>query len=75
MEFHELANIFPLIEGEDLEALVEDIWKNGIQENIIYTFEGKILDGRNRYRACAKLGIDEELELKEFTGTREESSF
>ncbi|MFW9973174.1 MAG: ParB N-terminal domain-containing protein [Candidatus Odinarchaeota archaeon] len=54
-EFHELANIFPIIEGEAFDRLVEDIEKNGLLEPIVL-FEGKILDGRNRYLACVKLG-------------------
>lgn len=53
-EYHELSNIFPLMEGEEFERLVEDIKKNGLLEPIVL-FEGKILDGRNRYRACLKL--------------------
>ena len=48
-EFHPLANIFP--EGTAYTALVEDIKKNGLREKI-KLYDGKILDGRNRYRAC-----------------------
>lgn len=54
-EFHELSNIFPLMEGEEFDRLVDDIDKNGLLEPIVL-FDGKILDGRNRYRACMKLG-------------------
>lgn len=50
-EFHPLANLFPLLDGEAFKALVEDIKKNGLREKI-KLHEGKILDGRNRYRAC-----------------------
>jgi len=54
--FHERSSIFPLIEGEDFEALVEDIRKFGqLDEGVL--FKGKILDGRNRYRACKILKI------------------
>lgn len=56
VEFHPLADAFPLIEGQDFEDLVSDIDKNG-QLHPIVRFEGKILDGRNRYKACQRLGI------------------
>lgn len=55
MEFHEIANVFPLMEGDEFKELVRDIAKNG-QQQAILTHEGKILDGRNRYRACREVG-------------------
>lgn len=49
--FHELSSYLPLLEGEEFDALVEDIKEFGqIEPATIY--DGKILDGRNRYRAC-----------------------
>lgn len=55
LEFHPLANLFPLIEGKDFDELVADVRANGLREKIIL-HEGKILDGRNRYRAAIEAG-------------------
>ena len=58
MESHELANIFPMMNEVDFANLKKDISENGFdEERPILLFEGKILDGRNRHRACEELGI------------------
>src|SRR5262249_12652485 len=49
--------LFPLLEGNEFDALVEDVKAKGLLVPIV-THEGKILDGRNRYRACIKAGLD-----------------
>lgn len=56
-EIHPLAEIFPLMGGREFDALVEDIKEHGLREPITL-FEGKVLDGRNRIRACAAAGIE-----------------
>ncbi len=71
MNFHEYANIFPLMQGDEFQRLLEDIKKNGLQEPQITIFEGKIADGRNRWRACQQIGIETYV-LKEWKGTKEE---
>jgi hypothetical protein len=52
--FQSLANLFPLMVGEPLDALVEDI--RVLQEPTV-TYQGQILDGRNREIACRSAGV------------------
>jgi len=56
--FHPASDIFPLMEGEDLEDLAQDIREHGLREPITLHSDGSILDGRNRYRACLRVGIE-----------------
>ena len=58
MKIHPYAQFFPPIVGSEFNALVASIKKFGLRkENPICLYEGKILDGRNRYRACVKAGV------------------
>jgi N6-adenosine-specific RNA methylase IME4 len=57
LQFHPLANLFPLMEGPEFEAFVEDIRLHGVREPIV-CYEDAILDGRNRYRAACEVGIE-----------------
>ena len=56
-EFHEIANLFPMVSDEQLGELVQDIKENGLREPG-YIYEGKILDGRNRAKACELAGVE-----------------
>jgi len=57
MEFHKLSDIFPMMNDDEYQRLVNDIKDNGLLEPIII-YEDKILDGRNRYKACQELDIE-----------------
>ena len=56
-ESHPYADLFPMMPREEIEELAKDIEANG-QLDPIVIYEGKILDGRNRYAACRILDID-----------------
>ena len=56
LEFHPIANIFPMMEDKELDRLKADILTRGLQEQIVI-YEGKVLDGRNRYKACKELNL------------------
>jgi phage N-6-adenine-methyltransferase len=59
MEFHELANLFPMMSDEEMKALRQDMRDNGYRVQYpVLLYEGKILDGRNRYTAATAEGIE-----------------
>jgi len=70
--FHAAADLFPLMAEEELGELRQDIAAHGLREPVVLC-EGKILDGRNRYLACQKLGISSE--TREFDAAVEGDPF
>lgn len=56
MKRHELSAAYPEMPQEEFLELVEDIRENGQYDPCI-EFEGAILDGWHRYRACQEAGI------------------
>ena len=57
MKYHEAANIFPLMDEDELRTLAEDIGLRG-QLVPIEICDGMIIDGRNRWAACEFAGIE-----------------
>jgi hypothetical protein len=59
LAFHPLSEIFPLLEegSRAFQTLSEDIRQYGLRERIVL-YEGQVLDGRNRYRACQGVGVE-----------------
>jgi ParB-like nuclease domain len=60
---HPAASLFPLLEVDSPEfgELVQDIREHGLLQPIVLC-DGKILDGRNRYRACQHAGVEPRFE-------------
>jgi ParB-like nuclease domain len=56
LELHPLADLFPLMAEPDYAGLKADIAAHGVREPI-WVWQGKILDGRHRHRACRELGL------------------
>jgi len=58
MEAHEYANIFPMMNEAEFDELCRDMAEHGYRpENPIITYQGKILDGRNRFKATEQVGV------------------
>ena len=55
-EIHPLAKRMPEMEDTEFNLLKESIQRDGLLQPIVL-YEGKILDGRHRYRACQELQI------------------
>jgi ParB-like chromosome segregation protein Spo0J len=67
--FHAVAEIFPLMTGEPYRELVADIAANGLREPI-WLYQGKIIDGRSRWRACTDAAV--EPKYREYEGKPED---
>jgi hypothetical protein len=65
MNAHKYADLFPMMDDDELATLAADIKTNGLLEPI-WTYKGEILDGRNRHKACGIAGVSPE--IKEYTG-------
>ena len=55
--FHPLADLLPLAQDTEFDRLVADIAEHGLL-NPISLYQGQILDGRNRERACEAAGVE-----------------
>lgn len=56
LEIHDAANIFPMMTDAELQALADDILAQG-QLEPVQLYQGKVIDGRNRLRACELAGV------------------
>jgi site-specific DNA-methyltransferase (adenine-specific) len=56
MKIHPIADLLPMLSGLEWESFKADISKNGIRLPVV-VYQGQILDGRNRWKACQELKI------------------
>jgi ParB-like chromosome segregation protein Spo0J len=67
---HPFAEAIPAMTPQEFAALRSSIQKSGLQVPIV-VFDGKVLDGRHRLRACEELRVEPKIVL--FAGTDEEA--
>lgn len=58
MKTHPVADLFPMMGEDELAALAEDIKANGLKHPIVRDEEGRIVDGRNRFKACELVDVE-----------------
>lgn len=57
MKEHPAAKLFPMMDAATFHGLKEDIKAYGLRDPIV-TWQGQLLDGRNRLKACKELGVE-----------------
>ena len=57
LELHPLCTYFPRLDGNEFDLLRNDIKEKGLN-NPIVIYDGMILDGGNRYKACIEAGVE-----------------
>lgn len=70
MKRHDLSGLFGDMPKDDFAKLTDDIKRHGLQHPIV-TWQGNVLDGWHRYRACQEAGI--EPRFVEFSGKDKEA--
>lgn len=62
MNFHPVAELFPRMPEAELTELAKDIEKSGLKEKIWIDPDGRIIDGRHRFLACERVGVEPEFQ-------------
>jgi hypothetical protein len=60
---HPLADLFPMMEEDDLQGLADSIAANGQRDAILLDPTGLLLDGRNRLAACKRASVEPRFEV------------
>lgn len=61
---HPAADLFPMIADEDFSGLCESVAAHGLEQKIVLTHDNRLLDGRNRLKACFLTGKTPSFERK-----------
>lgn len=69
-EAHPYADLWPLLPDDELKRLADDIRVHGLREPVWLHPDGRIVDGRNRYRACLLAEVTPTTRI--YQGTEEE---
>lgn len=56
MKIHPVAEMFPMMDEDELNELAADIKQNGLLNPIILDENDQLIDGRNRLEACQRIG-------------------
>lgn len=73
---HPLCALLPsmqLCNPDEYLAMISDMAAHGYVGEPVILYEGRILDGRNRYEAWIESGHDGDLPVEQFNGTEEEA--
>lgn len=63
---HPAADVFPMLEPEELQDLAEDIAEHGLRRPVLVAdIDGEryVVDGRNRLAACRLIGLEPDVEV------------
>lgn len=55
---HPYADLYPMLDGDEMAELVESIGANGLVDEIELAADGRLVDGRNRAAACLAAGVE-----------------
>ena len=67
-EIHPAADLLRMMSQDEFQRLMASIKAYGLRDPIEVDKDGKIIDGRNREKACKELGIEPEYKLADTTG-------
>jgi hypothetical protein len=59
---HPAADLFPMMAEAELAALADDVREHGLKVPILLDAEGRVVDGRNRFAACERAGVEPSFE-------------